>query len=99
MAKVTSKERFFDFGVRGKFGKGTEYGERIYGGVFYFMSGGRLAGSSDPAPRRMTGRTHNFNAEDRIRTCKALWPRVPKTRVYSSSTTSAPFYAFYPIMT
>lgn len=35
MAKPTSSERFFDFGVRGKFGKGTEYGEQIYGGIFY----------------------------------------------------------------
>jgi hypothetical protein len=35
MAKKDPKERFFDMGVRGKFGKPWEYGQKIYGYGFY----------------------------------------------------------------
>jgi len=35
MPTVQSKERFFDFGVIKKFGKGWEYGQKIYGQGFY----------------------------------------------------------------
>jgi len=35
MTKVLSQERFCDFGVRGKFGRAFEYGQRIYGQCRY----------------------------------------------------------------
>jgi len=35
MPVVESKERFLDFGVTKKFGKGFEYGQKIYGQGFY----------------------------------------------------------------
>lgn len=35
MTKVVSTDRFLDFGVRGKFGKALEYGEKIYGQGHY----------------------------------------------------------------
>lgn len=35
MAIKISKERFLDFGVTGQFGKPWEYGQEIYGSIFY----------------------------------------------------------------
>ncbi len=37
MARVNSKERFSDFGARGKFGLAWEYGQKIYGQGHYGM--------------------------------------------------------------